>query len=116
MGKHTPEPWDYGDCQNVTDANGKTVVADGIAFATGVPSEESKDVSRRIVACVNACAGIPTEQLEAGCVKRLVKALRRELDREARRYDKTPGASKFFRENNAETIAAVAPFQKESGQ
>ena len=30
--------------------------------------------ARRIVACVNACDGIPTESLEAGVVRKLVRA------------------------------------------
>jgi hypothetical protein len=33
--------------------------------------ELSKDELRRIVACVNACRGIPTEALEAGVIGQL---------------------------------------------
>ena len=54
--KHTPEPWrvDLGSGTDVINA------ADEI-IAYGC----SKDVARRIVACVNACKRFPIEVLEA---------------------------------------------------
>lgn len=71
--KHTPEPWRTGNVST-------TVVADSddglhITGATGPDALEyyggnliaesvSEENARRIVACVNACAGIPTEELE----------------------------------------------------
>ena len=42
-----------------------------MAKITYTPASE-KD-RERIDACLRACAGIPTEQLEAGCVRELLK-------------------------------------------
>lgn len=55
MTEHSPEPW-YMD----SDPNGATIrhADGGFVFRTG-----SKENQRRIVACVNACKGIPTEVL-----------------------------------------------------
>lgn len=65
---HTPEPWGVpadGDLL-LSDADGNILITGGghddyglIAYATSV------DDARRIVACVNACAGVDTELLEA---------------------------------------------------
>ena len=84
MTKHTKEPWqvphlarddtscncahifaaDYlGGIAEVYVDNGKPVSDGGNDCP---PLEEAKANARRIVACVNACAGISTEQLEAG--------------------------------------------------
>ena len=40
----------------------------------------SDEMAERIAACFNACQGIPTEQLEKGCVERLVRAARAVLN------------------------------------
>ena len=53
--EHTPEPWSYGE-----DNDGWYVEKDRLQIAHGLSEEDA----RRIVACVNACAGIPTEVLE----------------------------------------------------
>ena len=64
--KHTPEPWsvdpdstDY--CASILDANG----ADTILLGDYADWWMTKANARRVVACVNACAGIPTYQLTA---------------------------------------------------
>ncbi len=71
---HTPEPWRINpkysmSVEAVSDGQGINIIAecsdpDGIRTA-------GEDVAnaRRIVACVNAAAGIPTEQLEARSVQ-----------------------------------------------
>lgn len=46
--------------------------------------------ARRIVACVNACDGIPTEALEAGVVRELIKAATRYLAATMRESDDDP--------------------------
>jgi len=69
---HTPEPWGYA----VIPFDGpekETARIDGPKHANITSSndwgwEVSVPNARRIVACVNACAGIPTEILEAGSV------------------------------------------------
>lgn len=64
--KHTAEPWHVG-------MNGSSIYDQygwGVATITDIPTrrtaEEDKANARRIVACLNACAGIPTECLEFG--------------------------------------------------
>lgn len=65
MGKHTQEPWKlYRNDQSVGDANGFAVCDVWPRGDDGMASEEGKANARRIVACVNACEGIPTEDLE----------------------------------------------------
>ncbi|MGE8045191.1 hypothetical protein ACQKO6_13380 [Pseudomonas monteilii] len=75
MTKHTAEPWDLmphgiiygGPVQRY--ANGST--KSQIAMATGanfMALGEQQANARRIVACVNACAGISTDALEQGQV------------------------------------------------
>lgn len=73
--KHTPEPWEYFEeiheagklriyCSVARKAGGKSP-EDNILRISG---EDAESTVRRIVACVNACAGIPTEDLERGHV------------------------------------------------
>lgn len=54
---HSPEPWELGYYGTVRDASGRVILAS--------PEDASDDNLRRLVACVNACAGIPTEDLES---------------------------------------------------
>ena len=59
--KHAPEPWQYRRSQFfVNDHEGRCVIGE---CNTNFP-ELSVANARRIVACVNACAGISTENLE----------------------------------------------------
>lgn len=58
LSDHTPEPWEWeGEIERITGPDGAT-----IADVTTVGN------ARRIVACVNACDGIPTASLEAGII------------------------------------------------
>lgn len=63
---HTKEPWKIG----FPPPNGEQTIGDltgmMVAVTTTGHGVESKENARRIIACVNACAGIPTEQLESG--------------------------------------------------
>lgn len=75
-GEHSAEPWCIADegetdadsegfatgCVRVDCLDGLTVIAEVCA---GLPASETNANARRIVACVNACAGIPTELLES---------------------------------------------------
>jgi hypothetical protein len=54
MSKHTKEPWSFGE-----DNDGWYVEKDGMQIAFGL----SESDAGRIVACVNACAGISTDLL-----------------------------------------------------
>lgn len=65
---HSPEPWvepKYG--RGIEDANGETVILGIRDCDMQMQYDESakEEDMRRIRACVNACAGIPTEDLEA---------------------------------------------------
>ena len=63
---HSPEPWsvDPTDQEDIHDGNGKWVVcADRYQ-----PVDMSIENAERIVACVNACKGIPTEDLQDGVI------------------------------------------------
>ena len=73
--KHSPEPWRlspagkwYGPSVEAgPEGDGsRFVLNEGCAFDVG-------DL-RRIVACVNACAGIPTEALESGALGKALDA------------------------------------------
>ena len=57
---HTQEPWELHEARTLAHIRqvGKWIAS--VPYKT--PSE--KEYANRIVACVNACAGIPTEQLE----------------------------------------------------
>lgn len=87
MSKHTPEPWTI-ECEN--SGGGTNISGDMIpciahthevarvnsgAAHRALTSEEALANARRIVACVNACAGISTEALEAGTVDDIIKFL-----------------------------------------
>ena len=59
----SPEPWSMGEDEiipDILDANGSHVVVD---FDKMWPDRTWVADLRRIVACVNACRGIPTEWL-----------------------------------------------------
>ena len=62
--KHTPEPWTKGPARTVYAGDDRRIGQ----FLREVDLE-------RALACVRACAGIPTEQLEKACVEKLVRAL-----------------------------------------
>ncbi len=67
---HSPEPWRVVDetyvCFGPPDAAGRDTVA-----ASAFQEEDA----RRIVAAVNACAGIPTEALESGALGKALDGL-----------------------------------------
>lgn len=80
MSEHTPEPWglgvdmetimtDYRDeTGNMTDENwirgGHPKIIAKASLKSWLSVEEAVANSRRIIACVNACAGFETEDLE----------------------------------------------------
>ncbi len=84
MTDHTPEPWEaYGlrGKARIDDCSGVRVYRDSEPVTIAITDddlllsvEEQEANAARIVACVNACAGIPTKQL--GDVKAVVNRLR----------------------------------------
>lgn len=67
MGKHTPEPWRVAAKALVRLDSAYLIEAvEHHDFKYGATlAATSQHDARRIVACVNACAGLSTEQLEA---------------------------------------------------
>jgi hypothetical protein len=68
---HTPGPW------AVTKGRPRKVTANGVLICNAVfkgYNEEAEANARRIVACVNACNGVPTASLENGVVLDLIAA------------------------------------------
>lgn len=61
---HTPEPW---FCDGDAIYNNVHCAGDPIAHVLTMPFDDAGNAcdARRIVACVNACAGLDTEKLEA---------------------------------------------------
>ena len=58
--KHTPEPW-RSEGLTILDADGHIIFRMDVSFYL---PEERKEAALRIVACVNACAGISQQYLE----------------------------------------------------
>lgn len=99
---HMPEPWAfdfvYGELHCFRGALGD--------IGTCIRRIDAE----RIVACVNACADIPTEQLETGCVEGLIKALEEMLDSHSK-ISATP--LRHRQTVKAAARRALAPFQKD---
>lgn len=88
MSKHSLEPWKLS-----TDMDGRVNIFmnDG-REVTLCHSHLRHEDARRIVACVNACAGISTEQLDSWAsmgrpILQSLKELKDEADREAEQRD-----------------------------
>lgn len=84
MSKHTPEPW-----QAHQDASGDVFISSAAtSFHIAEIGSEDDDTAipdaRRIVACVNACRGLPTDELEQ---KGLVAAVGTQLIETDRQCD-----------------------------
>lgn len=71
---HSPEPWEVDPVTGgVVDTNG-SIVCDAIVGDSSPDDPgpmEDADIER-IVACVNACRGIPTSALKAGVIGKFV--------------------------------------------
>lgn len=88
------EPWDEGDRYAMTDEQaiigsfikdscGETVAAS--VFDWGSPTQSPKGIARleRIVACVNFCRGIPTEELESGALQEILAEAKDAISKDA---------------------------------
>lgn len=89
MNMNTPEPWYLEPSEETTNAyevkcKGGYYVATAHDAVRGF--DDPKENARRIVACVNACEGISTEQLESWlCMSRPIRKSLEELKSEADR-------------------------------
>lgn len=72
--KHTKEPWSQGDIikELIFSEDGNSVIAKCMKMDEFEDGNQEAN-TKRIVACVNACAGITNEALEAGYIKHLVE-------------------------------------------
>ena len=73
MSKHTKEPWEYYENDHsfgLKMPQGNKTRFDATPYAVfggfePADRDSMKDNARRVVACVNACSGIPTDLLES---------------------------------------------------
>ena len=71
MSKHTPEPWVMstkasGNWWHISAGNQAIATVHAASKKRNEPYASMFEANaRRIIACVNACAGLPTEQLES---------------------------------------------------
>ena len=78
----TPEPWKLIEVGNMLALVPKRrppgvkarEVEDICAFCLDDEQHDSRENARRVLACVNACQGIPVEALEAGKLNELIEA------------------------------------------
>lgn len=100
---HTPEPWREGIPGTVVadipieGGPGGVNGADAVAYYGGNLIGESMTVAnaRRIVACVNACAGVPTDMLKPGLVREMAEELERAVEHVRGLADRTACACGF---------------------
>lgn len=81
MSEHTKEPWvcNENEYDEYIWGPNREMIAESRGTGGCIPQFENR---RRIVACVNACAGISTEKLERGVIKEamdMVDRLSREI-------------------------------------
>ncbi|NOZ67907.1 MAG: hypothetical protein GXP46_01350 [Deferribacteres bacterium] len=69
MFKHSPEPW-RNESITILGADGKKIAI----MASPFDLKRQEANVRRIVACVNACAGISTDALNSGAIENLIKS------------------------------------------
>ena len=107
MSSHAPGPWARDCFRQIVDGNGQIVYVDNFTFghrSTG----ETKANTKRIIACVNACEGFTTEELEGANLHSDSIGLLREILAEKRKCDELLAALEVLVEY-AEAIASVIP-------
>ncbi len=72
--EHTKEPWKRANGTYVED----TAIEDSEGWRLACDVDPKN--ARRIVACVNACAGLSTEALESGALAELLETAKRALN------------------------------------
>ena len=112
MAKHSSSPWSRDRFHQIVDGNGQIVYVDNFTFGSH-RTEESQANTKRIIACVNACEGFTTEELEGANLHSDSMGLLREILAEKRRCDELLAALEGLLED-AEAIASVIPAYAES--
>lgn len=85
--KHEREPWVLGGCSGRMVTTPSGYVGDGF-----IADVDTKDNARRIVACVNACRGLPTDELEQKGLVAAVGTQLLELEQQRDDWEKAMGA------------------------
>ena len=122
MTDHTPEPWTAESQPRLSiihGPNGEHIADTGCWRDDEHP--EMRANAARIVACVNACAGIPTEQLESGSVAQLIGAAKHAERVEREALPKLNWGASVLDANAIDLLnrmpgivrAALAPFRKD---
>lgn len=113
MIKHIPEPWH--ECAEGKCGCGQ-ILGPGSAYITTVKDPAAR---RRIVACVNACRGLPTDELEQ---KGLVAAVGTQLlDADQQRNELLAALEEIagcdpYHQSSAGTIARAAIAKVKGGE
>lgn len=107
MSSHVPGPWSRDRSHQIVDGNGQIVYVDNFTFGSH-RTEESQANTKRIIACVNACEGFTTEELEGANLHSDSMGLLREILAEKRRCDELLAALEGLLED-AEAVASVIP-------
>lgn len=118
MSEHTPEPWvgpehvDRRRAGFVRAGDPLPGAEEGQSVAAvSLSRREWKANQRRIVAAINAVAGIPTEALEAGAVKDLIAGLRSVILRVESLQDSPKSLLASLTEDLPEMRAAVSKLE-----
>ncbi len=74
MSEHTKEPWDWYETSDKEHVVIRSATEQWLVDIGGDWPEPARSNARRIVACVNACAGLSTEALESGTLGELIKS------------------------------------------
>lgn len=80
MSKHTKEPWTMDFTNGIIGSDGRYIVRHCIPVNSPKSDEEVEANIARIVATVNATAGISTSDLEKGALEELVNVARNTLE------------------------------------
>ena len=110
--KYTPEPWRIDEYRNFVTPDGPLYLG-GVTtpLTLGANMRKGWGNARRIVACVNACEGISTEQLDSWLsmsrpIRKSLEELKAEADREAKQCDELLEALK----ETVDLVELMCPF------
>ena len=100
---HTPEPWAVGEYGGIYPANGGAGIVTGCTKSGFLPNHTANE--RRIVACVNACANIPTGLLENSDGLHLTsRSVIEQNESMKQQHDELLAAAKDYMENSVSDI------------
>lgn len=107
MSSHVPGPWARDHFRQIAGENDQVVYLENFTFGSHSTDETAAN-TRRVIACVNACEGFTTGELEGANLYSDSMGLLREILAEKRRCDELLAALEGLLED-AEAIASVIP-------